>query len=137
VIALCPEDAPESTKPLLSTPISLILTPSPPFQNIEHLPQPLAIKFELETKPRKAVDIIISRLANIYVPFQPPIAIEGSEDVLIIVRKSLVSHEIERVLCHSYILKKSCNVYYEMLNKYQYDMELRENFDIHFATTTS
>jgi hypothetical protein len=97
----------------------------------------LAIKFELETKPRKAVDIIMSRLANIYVPFQPPKAIEGSEDVLIIVRKSLVSHEIGRVLCHSYILKKSCNVYYEMLNKYQYDMELRENFDIHFATTTS
>ena len=93
-------------------------------------------KIDLEPEPKYVLDIITTRLANIFLPFQPPKPIQGPVDVIITVRKSTLIQDTERILCHSHILRESCNAFRELLDKYLYDMELRERKDNHLATTT-
>lgn len=93
-------------------------------------------KIDLEPEPKYVLDIITTRLANIFLPFQPPKPIQGPVDVIITVRKSTLIQDTERIICHSHILRESCNAFRELLDKYLYDMELRERKDNHLATTT-
>lgn len=93
-------------------------------------------KIDLEPEPKYVLDIITTRLANIFLPFQPPKPIQGPVDVIITVRKSTLIHDTERIICHSHILRETCNAFRELLDKYLYDMELRERKDYHLATTT-
>lgn len=93
-------------------------------------------KIDLEPEPKYVLDIITTRLANIFLPFQPPKPIQGPIDVIITVRKSIHIQDTERIICHSHILRQSCNAFQELLDKYLYDMELHERKDNHLATTT-
>jgi hypothetical protein len=105
------------------------------------IPEPVKFKVLIpKPEPIFVVDILIQRLANIYLPFQPPHSnlefMHEQCDVIITVRKSLQIQETERILCHSKILSKSSNAFKELFDLYVWDMELQEKHDIHCATTT-
>ena len=105
------------------------------------IPEPVKFKVLIpEPEPIFVVDILVQRLANIYLPFQPPDSnlqfMHEQCDVIITVRKSLEVQDTERILCHSKILNKSSNAFKELFASYVWDMELQEKQDIHCATTT-
>ena len=104
------------------------------------IPEPVKFKVLIpEPEPIFVVDILVQRLANIYLPFQPPHSnlqiIHEQCDVIITVRKSLQVQDTERILCHSKILSKSSNAFKELFDLYVWDMELQEKRDTHCATT--
>lgn len=106
-----------------------------------NIPEPIKFKKLIpEPKPINVVDILVQKLENIYLPFQPPNSnlkyVQGITDVIVTVRKSFQIQDTERILCHSQILSKSSNAFKEMFDSYIWDMELQEKHDIHCATTT-
>lgn len=106
-----------------------------------NMPEPIKFKKLIpEPEPINAIDILVQKLANIYLPFQPPYCnlkyIQEQSDVIVTVRKSYQIQDTERILCHSQILSKSSNAFKEMFDLYVWDMELQEKRDIHCATTT-
>lgn len=105
------------------------------------VPEPVKFKVLIpEPKPIFVVDILVERLANIHLPFQPPNSnidfMHEQCDVIITVRKSLQVQDTERILCHSKILNKSSTAFKELFDLYVLDMELQEKQDLHCATTT-